>query len=518
MCELPARSMPGSEMLFVEKTRIRGTKAGASSRASPATDTDMGRSLLAPISPADALAPAGPSGCLYFWRRTKTRSYPSATRTPRKPWPTFPDHAPMSLLVTGSLDQISMTAPTGTVPMPFLASRSGPGQAAPRASTILSAVMASSSVSVAMAGMVPFSLVNEAVGGRRYLGDEATGGDDFGALDEVRCGDPAAVDAWPADQEGPAEVPVVPQELREGREAVGIDAVGDARLHDLHAVGLEAEHDLDVGGERRTAHHERDGGVLGMVRTVQDHEDQLLGAHLRHVRHVVLLCPRRRASRRPAGDQMKRIWLPSAAIRKEATPPAPSTIGSSAVTSRPSASSEPEHARTLISPISLAWRNVSSQGRAPTFSTGSAGRGRAASYARPWSVEIRSVRNASSAQNMRRTLTVSPIAAAPAASVAAAISLSSVPEKRTSDSESLTTDVPRWMGGQETWVRAPRRWGRPSTSSSCSGRSTRSERTGSRPTTASHTTPPGPDRPSRSRRSAPFPGWIRSARPRRSAR
>ena len=25
MCELPARSMPGSEMLFVEKTRIRGT-------------------------------------------------------------------------------------------------------------------------------------------------------------------------------------------------------------------------------------------------------------------------------------------------------------------------------------------------------------------------------------------------------------------------------------------------------------------------------------------------------------
>src|SRR5664280_1228101 len=182
MCELPARSMPGSEMLFVEKTRIRGTKAGASSRASPATDTDMGRSLLAPISPADALAPAGPSGCLYFWRRTKTRSYPSATRTPRKPWPTFPDHAPMSLLVTGSLDQISMTAPTGTVPMAFLASRSGPGQAAPRASTILSAVMASSSVSVAVAGMVPFSLVDEAVGGRRDLGDETAGGDDFGDL------------------------------------------------------------------------------------------------------------------------------------------------------------------------------------------------------------------------------------------------------------------------------------------------------------------------------------------------
>ena len=51
------------------------------------------------------------------------------------------DQAAMSVLVTGSVDQISMTEPTGTVPMPFLASRSGPGQAAPRASMTLAAVM-----------------------------------------------------------------------------------------------------------------------------------------------------------------------------------------------------------------------------------------------------------------------------------------------------------------------------------------------------------------------------------------
>src|SRR5450759_4573292 len=374
MCELPARSMPGSEMLFVEKTRIRGTKAGASSRAPPAADTDMGRSLLAPISPADALAPAGPSFVGYFWRRTKTRSYPSAMRTPRKPWPTFRDHASRSLLVTGSLDQISMTAPTGTVPMPFLASRSGPGQAAPRASTIFSAVMASSSVSVAIAGMVPYSLVDEAVGCRRDLGDEATGGDDLGALDEVRGGDPAAVDARSADQQGPAELPVVLQELRERREAGGVDAVRDARVDQLHALGLEAQDNLDIGGQGRTAHHERDGRVLGMVRTVQDHEDQLL-----RVRHVLLLCRRPGGDPSPGGDQMKRIWPPSDAIRNDAIPPALSTIGSSTVTSKPSVSSEPEQARTLISPISLAWRNVSSQGSAPTFSTGSVGRGRAAS-------------------------------------------------------------------------------------------------------------------------------------------
>src|SRR5450759_1518951 len=57
MCELPARSMPGSEMLFVEKTRIRGTKAGASTWASPATDAVMGRRLLA--THEDALVAVG---------------------------------------------------------------------------------------------------------------------------------------------------------------------------------------------------------------------------------------------------------------------------------------------------------------------------------------------------------------------------------------------------------------------------------------------------------------------------
>src|SRR5665811_1173177 len=195
MCELPARSMPGSEMLFVEKTRIRGAKAGASTWASPATDTVMGWSLLARFSPAGApvRGPPGSRSRAYLPRRTKTRSYPSATRTPRNPWPTFADHAPMSLLVTGSLDQISMMAPTGTVPMPFFASRRGPGQAAPRASTTLSAVMASSSDSVMVAGMVPFSLVDEAVGRGGDLGNESTGGHDFGAFDEVRGGDSAAV-------------------------------------------------------------------------------------------------------------------------------------------------------------------------------------------------------------------------------------------------------------------------------------------------------------------------------------
>src|SRR5665811_761791 len=198
------------------------------------------RRTLNPISPrfrADSIPPMP---------LPRTRTYPSATSTPRNAWPTFADHAPMSLLVTGSLDQISMMAPTGTVPMPFFASRRGPGQAAPRASTTLSAVMASSSDSVMVAGMVPFSLVDEAVGRGGDLGDESTGGHDFGAFDKVRGGDSAAVHTRCADEQGPAELPEVPQELCEGREAGRLDAVCHAHADQLHAVGLEAQDHLDV--------------------------------------------------------------------------------------------------------------------------------------------------------------------------------------------------------------------------------------------------------------------------------
>ena len=48
----------------------------------------------------------------------------------------------MSLREPLSLDLISMTSPTLTAPMPFLASSSGPGHAVPRASITLFAVTA----------------------------------------------------------------------------------------------------------------------------------------------------------------------------------------------------------------------------------------------------------------------------------------------------------------------------------------------------------------------------------------
>ena len=58
------------------------------------------------------------------------------------------DQAPMSFFVDGSLDQISMTWPTWIVPIPFLASSNGPGQALPRASTTLALSRAARSVSL----------------------------------------------------------------------------------------------------------------------------------------------------------------------------------------------------------------------------------------------------------------------------------------------------------------------------------------------------------------------------------
>src|SRR5450759_3783792 len=46
MWALPARSMPGSEMLFVENTRIRGTKVSPGVRGSVATGAVIGCELL----------------------------------------------------------------------------------------------------------------------------------------------------------------------------------------------------------------------------------------------------------------------------------------------------------------------------------------------------------------------------------------------------------------------------------------------------------------------------------------
>jgi len=74
-------------------------------------------------------------------------------------WPTFADQALTSPLVPGSLDQISMVWPIWIVFIAFLASRSGPGQALPRASTTLSLSMAMRSVSLSGVSLLfPYEL------------------------------------------------------------------------------------------------------------------------------------------------------------------------------------------------------------------------------------------------------------------------------------------------------------------------------------------------------------------------
>ena len=65
-------------------------------------------------------------------------------------WPTLPDQAEMSVLVPGSVDQISMTEPTGTPDMPFLASRQRARAGGATGVDDFSASMASSSATVAV--------------------------------------------------------------------------------------------------------------------------------------------------------------------------------------------------------------------------------------------------------------------------------------------------------------------------------------------------------------------------------
>ena len=76
MWALPARSMPGSEMLFVENTRIRGTKR-ARCCGSVATGAVMDAGLLrggVVAAIAERARRDDMKGCAYLRRVTNTRS------------------------------------------------------------------------------------------------------------------------------------------------------------------------------------------------------------------------------------------------------------------------------------------------------------------------------------------------------------------------------------------------------------------------------------------------------------
>src|ERR1035441_688907 len=135
----------------------------------------------------------------------RTRSYPWAGTAPRKPWPTLPDQAATSALVWGSLGQSSSTSPTATPGIAFLASSSGPGHPAPRASTTLATLSAATSASVSTVDMWS-PLVGQGVGRRGDLDDEAGGGDDLRSRHEVFLAQSPALQAGPTDQQRCAQV------------------------------------------------------------------------------------------------------------------------------------------------------------------------------------------------------------------------------------------------------------------------------------------------------------------------
>src|SRR5581483_4738698 len=143
----------------------------------------------------------------------------------------------------------------------------------------------------------------------------------------------------------------------------------------------------------------------------------------------------------PSLLQMK-VTGPSTFMKSDATPSWSSTSGSRSSIERPSTSIDREHAWIATSPIDLACRNVSLQ-CCPPCRARMAAPSEPASGATPWSLVIRSDRNASSAQYCRNTFTLRPMAAAPAVRTAAAFSLSSVPENRTRESVWPSTSHPR---------------------------------------------------------------------------
>src|SRR6266508_3662743 len=126
------------------------------------------------------------------------------------------------------------------------------------------------------------------------------------------------------------------------------------------------------------------------------------------------------------------VMGPSAASpMNAATPSTSSTSGSRSSFVIPNISIDFAHAATFTAPMSFAWRRTSLQCCVASCASTSRAPSGPASGAAPWHARMRSFRNASSAQYWRNTFTGRPIAAAPTARLAAAVSLSSVPEKRT---------------------------------------------------------------------------------------
>ena len=117
--------------------------------------------------------------------------------------------------------------------------------------------------------------VDEGIRGGGHLGDEASGRDDLCARHE-RVFEPAALHAWRADEQRAAELPEVVEELGQWREAGRFDGCRLPLVDEADPIGLEADDDVDVGGEGGAAHDERDRRLLRLPGTVGGHDHELL--------------------------------------------------------------------------------------------------------------------------------------------------------------------------------------------------------------------------------------------------
>src|SRR6266545_1813765 len=177
---------------------------------------------------------------------------------------------------------------------------------------------------------------------------------------------------------------------------------------------------LELGDEPGEARGSQQGGGLAVLQ-VDDLGHLAPSLHLHHaLPHTNITEP------------------PSAPAQNDAMPSTPSTMGSRSPGARWNRSIDIEHARIRTLPIALTCRSVSLQctGFCSCHLPSTDAPSGPASAETPWSLRMESRRNASRAQYCSRTCTERPEAAAPAISIVAESSLSSVPENSTSDSGS----------------------------------------------------------------------------------
>ena len=102
-------------------------------------------------------------------------------------------------------------------------------------------------------------------------------GDYLGVLHQRLAVDAPLGNAQRAREQPPSELAVVGHQLRERRVSRCRDGLGSALDGQLDTGLLEPDHDVHFRRQCADGHHHRHRDLLGLARTVGDHDQELLG-------------------------------------------------------------------------------------------------------------------------------------------------------------------------------------------------------------------------------------------------